>query len=144
MIFIAHRGNINGRNPKKENRADYLFEALNKGYDIEIDCWFEDKQWWLGHDEPKYKTGTTIFKTAWCHAKNKEALAEFSKMKHINYFWHDEDSYTITSKGYTICHVGEPVLPGSICVMPEEKMIGDIRQCSGVCSDIIKYWKTVW
>ena len=66
MIFIAHRGNTRGPNPIKENRADYLFEALNQGYEIEIDIWYEDEQWWLGHDEPRWKTGTTIFKNAWC------------------------------------------------------------------------------
>jgi len=144
MIFIAHRGNINGKEPEKENRMDYLLEALNKGYDIEIDLWYDNKQWWLGHDEPKYKTGTSIFKKAWCHAKNKEAFVELSKMKNINYFWHDKDDYTLTSKGYIWCQMGRPVLPGSICIMPEKRVSGDVKQCYGVCSDIVKYWRTVW
>ena len=32
MIFIAHRGNINGRQPERENTVAYIEEALKKGY----------------------------------------------------------------------------------------------------------------
>jgi hypothetical protein len=139
--FIAHRGNIHGSDPSKENRADYLFEALNQGFEIEIDLWYEDKQWWLGHDKPRYKTGTTIFKNAWCHAKNKEALQRLSNMKGINYFWHNKDDYTITSKGFIWCHSKKPILPNSICVLPEWGYVGDMTKCTGICSDTIDYWK---
>ena len=37
MRLIAHRGNINGRNKKRENEIVYILEALNLGYDAEID-----------------------------------------------------------------------------------------------------------
>ena len=37
MRLIAHRGNINGRNKKRENEIEYILEALNLGYDVEID-----------------------------------------------------------------------------------------------------------
>ena len=36
MILIAHRGNLKGPNPDKENKPDYLEFAINKGYDVEI------------------------------------------------------------------------------------------------------------
>ena len=32
MILIAHRGNINGPNPERENTVSYIQEALDKGY----------------------------------------------------------------------------------------------------------------
>ena len=135
MKFIAHRGNTKGPNPIKENRMDYLFEALNKGYEIEIDIWYENQQWWLGHDEPRWKTGTTIFKNAWCHAKNTEALIRLKNQKIYNYFWHKDDDYTLTSKGYIWCNVNTLLLPNSICVLPEKGYKGDICKCYGVCSD---------
>ena len=37
MRLIAHRGNTNGRNKKRENEIVYILEALNLGYDAEID-----------------------------------------------------------------------------------------------------------
>ena len=53
MIKIAHRGNFNGANYEMENNPEYLLEAINKGFHIEADIWFNNK-FYLGHDEPKY------------------------------------------------------------------------------------------
>lgn len=137
MIFIAHRGNIKGPNPTRENRMDHIFNALEHGYHVEIDVWYEDKQWWLGHDEPKWKTGTTIFRDprVWCHAKNAEALSRLKKDKRVHCFWQEDDDYTLTSKGYIWCHVGAVLLPNSICVLPEIEYNGDWSKCYGICSD---------
>ena len=140
MIFIAHRGNTNGSDPMRENRTDHILDALNKGYQVEIDVWYVDKQWWLGHNEPRWKTGTTIFKNAWCHAKNVEALEELKKLKAINYFWHNNDEYTLTSLGMILCKAGSILIPNSICVLPERGYKGDINKCRGICSDFISEW----
>ena len=43
MKLIAHRGNVNGPNPDKENHTDYINEAIILGYDVEIDVWFVNK-----------------------------------------------------------------------------------------------------
>ena len=53
MIYISHRGNVNGKIPNKENHPDYIKLALSNGYDVEIDVWY-DNGYWLGHDEPTY------------------------------------------------------------------------------------------
>ena len=37
MILISHRGNINGRDEDRENHPEYIQEALDRGYDVEID-----------------------------------------------------------------------------------------------------------
>ena len=37
MIFISHRGNLNGKNKKLENTPKYIIEAIKKGYHVEID-----------------------------------------------------------------------------------------------------------
>ena len=42
MILISHRGNINGKNPEKENHPDYIWVAIQAGYEVEIDVWFKD------------------------------------------------------------------------------------------------------
>ena len=54
MKLIAHRGNINGPNKEKENKPEYIIEAINKGYYVEIDLWLIDDKLYLGHDNPQY------------------------------------------------------------------------------------------
>ena len=55
MKLIAHRGNITGRNPDEENSPDYISQAIQKGYDVEVDVWLMDGIY-LGHDKPQYET----------------------------------------------------------------------------------------
>ena len=55
MIFISHRGNLDGLNPDRENSPDYIDEAIKLGFDVEVDVRTKDGQLWLGHDEPQYK-----------------------------------------------------------------------------------------
>ena len=55
MRLISHRGNINGKQPHLENEPKYVNDALKKGYDVEIDLWFVDGFFWLGHDKPQYE-----------------------------------------------------------------------------------------
>ncbi len=37
MIWIAHRGNLEGPNKERENEPSYLKEAIEAGYDVEVD-----------------------------------------------------------------------------------------------------------
>ena len=50
MLLISHRGNCDGLNQKQENTPDYIDAAINRGYDVEVDIWFLDDKFWLGHD----------------------------------------------------------------------------------------------
>jgi hypothetical protein len=52
MILISHRGNLNGPNPERENHPDYIWEALRAGFEVEIDVWWVEGKFKLGHDEP--------------------------------------------------------------------------------------------
>ena len=40
MKLISHRGNLEGPNPERENHPDYIYGALQAGYDVEIDVWW--------------------------------------------------------------------------------------------------------
>ena len=56
MIYlIAHRGNLTGKNPEKENHPDYIDEAIDCGYDVEIDVWDDSGKLVLGHEVPQYE-----------------------------------------------------------------------------------------
>lgn len=144
MKFIAHRGNINGPNPQKENSIPYIEYALSKGYDVEIDLRYINGKWFLGHDFGQYPVKFSFiwkyrFKF-WCHAKNKEALFELLKYPGINCFWHQNDHYTITSKKYIWVYPGRNLLPNSICVMPERSKYTEeeLNICYAICTDNIK------
>jgi hypothetical protein len=141
MILISHRGNINGRNIEKENHPDYIDETIKLGYDVEIDIWFINGKFWLGHDKPQYKIDHTFLmnKKLWCHAKNLEALLEM-KNYIIHYFWHENDTVTLTSEGYIWAHPGKQPIKNSIAVMPEV-YDDNINYCVGICSDYIQKYK---
>ena len=81
MVYVAHRGNINGKNNERENHPDYINEAISLGYDVEVDARYIDGDWWLGHDEPQYRITKNWLKkrydNVWVHCKNIEALELF-------------------------------------------------------------------
>ena len=93
MIFISHRGNTNGSNPEKENQPNYIAEAWEIGYEVEIDVWRIGEKWFLGHDNPQYKVDLKFLQNErlLCHAKNLEALDHMLMLGDIHCFWHQED-----------------------------------------------------
>ena len=40
MKLISHRGNLSGPIPESENNPSYITNAINKGFDVEVDFWF--------------------------------------------------------------------------------------------------------
>jgi len=138
MIFISHRGNLYGPDKKKENSIESITTALSLGLDVEVDVWFKNQQFYLGHDEPQYSISQEYLENPkmWCHAKNKEALFAFRNLD-IHYFWHEQDSYAITSKGYIWSHVGIPISPYAVCVLPEQTNQSDFKDSLAICSDQI-------
>ena len=141
MFFISHRGNLDGPDESKENHPDYINNALNKNFDVEIDVWFENNKFYLGHDKPEFLVDSKFLQNNhfWCHAKNYNALIELKK-NNCHYFWHEEDKYTITSKGYFWAYPGEAISEEAICVLPETKNIIP-GSCAGICSDFITNYK---
>tara|TARA_B100000900_G_C20551680_1_gene704992 strand:+ start:1192 stop:1635 length:444 start_codon:yes stop_codon:yes gene_type:complete len=138
MFFISHRGNITGPNPKNENKISYINEAMSKNFDVEIDLWYEKKKFYLGHDSPVDEVDMNFLenKKLWIHCKNLDSFYELSKYN-LNFFWHEEDKITITSKGFFWNYPGTKLSKKSICVMPE-KNNQDNLDCLGICSDFIK------
>lgn len=145
MILIAHRGNTTGPNPTLENDPSYIDKAISKGYNVEIDLWYEDSKLYLGHDSPQYEVSLEwIYERAselWIHCKNLDAVTYFwnenINTKVFNFFWHEEDAVTLTSSHYIWAYPGNQPLEGSIAVMPE--LYDDqVTVCEGICSDYIE------
>ena len=141
MFLISHRGNIEGPNKEKENNPDYILRALEKNFHVEIDIWVKQNQIFLGHDDPTYKVTLNFIKnnSIWCHAKNFEALL-YLRENNCHFFWHQNDKYTITSKGYIWAYPGETISKDAICVLPES-FNWKVEPCAGICSDYIERYK---
>ena len=146
MKIIAHRANIDGPNRERENKISSIKQCIDIGYDVEIDIRMIDRKLYLGHDEGStFISKKELFKykdNLWIHCKNLGAISYFNQFhKDFNYFWHDRDSYTLTSHGYIWAFPGEKLSNQCICVMPELKnsinVIKSIKETdiSGICTD---------
>jgi hypothetical protein len=145
MILIAHRGNTDGSFESYENEPSYIDLALSKGYDVEIDVWYIEEQLYLGHDNPQYGVDFRWFRDRisklWIHCKNVESVIYFSECGYdFNYFWHENDTITLTSTNIIWAFPGKQPIKNSIAVMPE--IYNDVTtNCLGVCSDFIERYK---
>ena len=143
MILISHRGNINGKILEAENHPDYIDDTIKMGYDVEIDLWFIDGKTYLGHDKPQYEVDDKWLENRidklWVHCKNIDSL-NWIRSTVLHYFWHEEDTLTLTSKNYIWTYPGKQPIKGSIAVMPE--IYNDnVSLCLGICSDYIQNYK---
>ena len=147
MIFISHRGNINGKNETEENKPEYIVESINLGYDCEIDLWVINKSLLLGHDLPQYEISFSFLEAyaehLWVHCKNIEAVTYLQEKTgdNIHFFWHQEDDLTLTSKSIIWAYPGKQPIKRSIAVMPEIKNERNLEKCLGICSDEISFYK---
>ena len=140
MKIISHRGNIRGSIPEKENRPSYIDCAIGSGHEVEIDVRYSNGSLWLGHDEPQYKIDHVWIeerkKYLWIHCKNIESLELLSSMHQLNVFWHENDAYTLTSKGFIWTYPHRKVCEKSIIVCNNSKY-AKYQNCFGVCSDYL-------
>lgn len=144
QLLISHRGNTNGANTDRENTTIAVNEAINKGYDCEIDLWAVENDIFLGHDFPQYKIEYSFLEdfknNLWIHCKNFESLVYMQNFgNNFNYFWHEIDKFTITSKGYIWTFPGNRYYKNSVIVNLDENLILD-TDCYGICSDFVSHY----
>lgn len=158
VLLIAHRGLLDGPDAELENSIASIELARRLDYDVEIDLWYVDKKWYLGHDEPRYHVDVNWLKKInsknyldsnhlWIHTKNIECLYELRRIRwpgHV--FYHEDDSVTVTSTGFIWTHFKTDTLtPLSICVLPENTQIWEkINELNvhGICTDYIRKLET--
>jgi len=143
MKLIAHRGLIAGPDSNLENSPDQITRALTAGYDCEVDLRVIDGKLYLGHDQADYEIPESFLKQSglWIHCKNVAALDFCHDDINLNYFWHNTDDYTLTSRGYVWAYPGRELTKWSIMVMPEWEdptLTNTINvNCFGICSDYV-------
>lgn len=146
MLVIAHRGNLAGPNPAEENRPEYIDAALAAGCDAEIDLWVVDDQLFLGHDAAQYPVDLAWlearYPNLWIHCKNIAALEYMDLAWLFNYFWHENDTLTLTSRRDIWVYPGRQPVRDSIAVMPEIHN-DDVSVCRGVCTDYPERYRSL-
>ena len=144
MIYIAHRGLTEGPDVNLENRPQQIEQSLNQGYHCEVDVWYVNDKWFLGHDRPDYEVPYEFLEQygLWLHAKNLDALYVMGANRILNFFWHESDSCVLTSQGDIWTQPGKPLTRNSVMVMPEyvDKSLENARtaECYGICSDYVE------
>lgn len=124
MKIIAHRALLDGPNAALQNTPAQIELALSRGYDVEIDIWYVDGKWMLGHDAPEHEIAYEKLRDShlWLHCKNIEAVHFLRGIgSQWNWFWHENDLITLTSKMFIWTYFGKPETKHrlAICVMPE-------------------------
>jgi hypothetical protein len=127
MKPISHRGNLEGKIGSNENTTHYVNQAMEKGYDVEIDVRFKDNTLYMGHDEPDEEIiPDWLLKNAdrlWIHCKDLDSMIFISKSpilhNQLNYFGHSQDPFVLTSKGFLFCLPSDNLDSNCVLVMPE-------------------------
>jgi hypothetical protein len=143
MKIIAHRANLYGPNPKTENNPETIIKVLSMGFDCEIDVWYINNNWWLGHDLPEWLIDFNFLLNPglWVHCKNLEAVNYFSTNNTpIEYFWHQNDDVTLTSSNFLWTFPGKKLYGNrSIAVLPEivleDYSKDELKKQYGICTD---------
>lgn len=142
MKIISHRGNLFGENVDTENDPRQIDKVISLGYDVEVDVWFFDDSYYLGHDRPTYKIDNEFLevnlKKLWVHAKNIQAV-ERLLLTDLNWFFHESDKLTLTSKGVPWCFPDVYVRGGVTVVMNDDLILND--EIFGICTDYPEFYK---
>ena len=142
MKLISHRGNVNGSDPFTENTPEQIESCIIAGYDVEIDLWYDvEGQLWLGHDKPQHQVLWSWFtdkkQYLWIHCKDFRTFQHFSThTEGYNYFFHQKDDYTLTSKHFIWAYPGK--MYGNNTVINVVGEPGEsLGECYGICSDYV-------
>ena len=143
MIKISHRGNTAGPDLSTENDPRHIEKVIRAGFDCEVDLWVHDKQALLGHDAGAYEiTARWLDKfehSLWVHCKNFAALEFMNEnLPRSNFFWHEDDRFTLTSRGFIWTYPDQPTGRTSVLVsLGPKEASRKAQMCAGLCSDYI-------
>jgi len=149
VIFISHRGNVAGANKRRENTCDYIDEAIEEGYDVEVDVRFMGGSLFLGHDCAErlvpLKWLAERRRELWIHAKNVDALLYLVANGEFKVFAHSSDPFTFIHNA-NLAWIHDLDLANNQSIIPlidkvdsvERFEIADVR---GVCSDYISFYE---
>ena len=143
MKLIAHKGNVNGPDSLKENTPEQIEWFIENGYDVEIDVRYspEKDKFYLGHDDLQHEINWWWLagkqKNLWIHCKDLFTLHEFTaRTSGYNYFWHQRDDYTLTSKGQIWASPAQDYNKDTVRVIEDPEEVKEY-DCYAICSDYV-------
>jgi len=147
MRLISHRGNIKVLASSRENTIDYIQEALDAGYDVEIDVRLIGTKLYLGHDAAQEEVDLDYLLNTkfWVHAKTVSTFHYLSNFDIPNLFFNDQDEVAITKSGFFWTHPNCEVTCEKSILMRyglDPKVASNTANLpAGVCSDLIEKYK---
>ena len=143
MKLIAHKGNVNGPDPSRENTPEQIEWCIENGYDVEIDVRYspEKDKFYLGHDDLQHEINWWWLagkqKNLWIHCKDLFTLHEFTaRTSGYNYFWQQRDDYTLTSKGQIWASPAQDYNKDTVRVIEDPEEVKEY-DCYAICSDYV-------
>ena len=143
MKLIAHKGNVYGPDSLKENTPEQIEWCIENGYDVEIDVRYspEKDKFYLGHDDLQHEINWWWLagkqKNLWIHCKDLFTLHEFTaRTSGYNYFWHQRDDYTLTSKGQIWASPAQDYNKDTVRVIEDPEEVKEY-DCYAICSDYV-------
>ena len=144
MRIISHRGCLDGPDPSIENNPNQIDLAIKHALDVEIDLWMLDENLFLGHDDPQYpitiKWLNERSDKLWVHCKNIKVLDYLSSQQsNLNYFFHQADHVTLTSKNFLWVYPKKEFTENSVIVSMDQSDLKKLKdsqiQPMAVCTD---------
>ena len=151
MKIIAHRGLLKGPNQNRDNNFNDIKECFDRGFDVEMDIRYDEKfdMFNIGHDKTNFQGSLhSLFEhkdKLWIHTKDIktfEYLRENDKKNELNYFYHTNEDFVLTSQGHIWAYPGKFV-KNSVWLFPERELdklnydmiINKLSNHIGVCTD---------
>lgn len=142
-LIIAHRGLTNGPDAELENNQERIQRRSEAGRSSEIDIWWKDDSFWIGHDAP-YERVTKEFLCMpylWIHAKHVEAFYQLQRVANesgvpLRIFYHTDEDYVLTTCGDTIIYPGLLETEGWVYMMPETCSGVVLKRAYAICTDV--------
>ena len=119
-----------------------MWHAYDVCRGLECDVQMYKDKLYFGHDEPQEEVDISLMtmQNVFCHAKDLNAMMAMIDMKDVHCFWHQEDTITLTNKGFVWCYPGHyPVHAKAIWVdLAGAELPKDTSGIWGVCGDRYK------
>ena len=145
MKIISHRGNLNGPNFELENTKGYIDIALENNFDVEIDLWKVNDEFFLGHDKPINEVSLEWLenrkKNLWIHTKNFNAFESILEInRNFIFFYYTIEPLVLVSNGKIWTHSPEKIVNPKNCILPLLNKIDlektNVKDWFGVCTDV--------
>ena len=138
-IIIAHLGNIDGRQPERENTLKYVRAALAAGWHVCVDVQFVNGGFILPNDRGFDRAPPSFFskQRVWSRCYNAETMDALCDIG-AHAFFHTTELPTLTSAQFIWTLPPRELAPRSIAAYPELAYSGwlDEYEPAGICSNM--------